>query len=30
MKRTLALILALAMMLGLLLPGCGSSGTTET
>ena len=30
MKRTLALILALAMMLGLLLSGCGSSGTTET
>ena len=30
MKRTLALILALAMMLGLLLSGCGSSATTET
>ena len=30
MKRTLALILALAMMLGLLLSGCGSSGTAET
>lgn len=30
MKRTLALILALAMMLGLLLSGCGGTETAET
>ena len=30
MKKTLALVLSFALVLGLLLTGCGGSGTTET